>query len=278
MHQQKTIPIIFSDPMSPDKFQTRREDLKTPKDKLKTQAARFRIYGYDSDGNVVKEITAADASIQWRVHIANRKAGWYMFNNALDLVGAAIPSSFRNADVTDRSQLIIDPGKIAISGTQQRGEQYRFDKGSFMGIPVPLGELRTDSEGRLIVLGGDGHSASYTNEQAITFANNDTWHDDISDGPVWATVTLKDGTVLEADPGHGGCYSTQFRTRIVWRGEHVRCCLQYECGTRLGDKTGNPRFLGAHLSYFRPNDANTMGESWFFHDLRSKFSGRFHKS
>src|SRR3989344_6614389 len=27
-----------------------------------------------------------------------------------------------------------------------------------------------------------------------------TWHDDISDGPVWATVTLKDGTVLEADP------------------------------------------------------------------------------
>lgn len=173
---------------------------KNTKGQVKKQAARFRIYGYDSDGNVVKEVTAADASIQWRVHIANRKAGWYMFNNALDLVGAAIPSSFRNAAVTDRSQLIIDPGKIAISGKEQRGDQYRFDKGSFMGIPVPLGELRTDSEGRLIVLGGDGHSASYTNEQAITFANNDTWHDDISDGPVWATVTLKDGTVLEADP------------------------------------------------------------------------------
>ncbi|ASS47422.1 MAG: hypothetical protein A3D31_16405 [Candidatus Fluviicola riflensis] len=173
---------------------------KNAKGQVKKQAARFRIYGYDSDGNVVKEITAADASIQWRVHIANRKAGWYMFNNALDLVGAAIPSSFRNADVTDRSQLIIDPGKRTISGISQSGEQYHFDSGSFMGIPVPLGELRTDNEGRLIVLGGDGHSASYTNETAVTFANNDTWHDDISDGPVWATVTLKDGTVLEADP------------------------------------------------------------------------------
>lgn len=173
---------------------------KNSKGQVKKQAARFRIYGYDSDGNVVKEITAADGSIQWRAHIANRKAGWYMFNNALDLVGAAIPSSFRNADVSDRSQLIIDPGKRTISGVGQRGEQYRFDNGTFMGIPVPLGELRTDDEGRLIVLGGDGHSASYTNEAAITFANNDTWHDDISDGPVWATVTLKDGTVLEADP------------------------------------------------------------------------------
>ncbi len=173
---------------------------KNTKGQVKKQAARFRIYGYDSDGNVVKEITAADGHIQWRAHIANRKAGWYMFNNALDLMGAAIPSSFRNADVTDRSQLIIDPGKITIGGVSKSGEQYRFDKGSFMGIPVPLGELRTDNEGRLIVLGGDGHSASYTNEQAITFANNDTWHDDISDGPVWATVTLTDGTVLEADP------------------------------------------------------------------------------
>ena len=154
------IPIIFSVPMLPDKFPTQPADLKTPKDKSKNKQHVFAFTDTIPMEMWWKEITAADASIQWRVHIANRKAGWYMFNNALDLVGAAIPSSFRNADVTDRSQLIIDPGKIAISGTEQRGDQYRFDKGSFMGIPVPLGELRTDNEGRLIVLGGDGHSAS----------------------------------------------------------------------------------------------------------------------
>jgi L-Lysine epsilon oxidase N-terminal/L-lysine epsilon oxidase C-terminal domain len=168
--------------------------------RVKKQAARFRIYGLDADGNVVQEITAADAKINWRVHIANRKAGWYMFNNALDLQDMAIPSSVRNADIADRSKLIIDPGSIAIDGTNTSGPAYHFDKGAFMDIPVPLGELRTDEAGRLIVLGGDGHSASYTNAQAITFANNDTWHDDISDGPVRATVTLADGTVLEAEP------------------------------------------------------------------------------
>lgn len=167
---------------------------------VKKQAALFRIYGYDADGNVVKELTAADATIEWRAHIANRKSAWYMFNNALDMVGMAIPSSFRNADVKDRNQLIIDPGTIAISGTDTHGPEYYFDKGTFMGTPVPLGELRTDEEGRLIVLGGDGHSASYTNAQAVTFANNDTWHDDISDGPVYATIKLTDGTILEADP------------------------------------------------------------------------------
>ncbi len=168
--------------------------------RVKKQAARFRIYGIDSDGKVVQEITAADAKINWRVHIANRKAGWYMFNNALDLQDMAIPSSVRNADVTDRSKLIIDPGSISIDGANTSGPAYQFDKGTFMDIPVPLGELRTDGSGRLIVLGGDGHSASYTNAQAITFANNDTWHDDISDGPVRATITLSDGTVLEAEP------------------------------------------------------------------------------
>ncbi len=168
--------------------------------RVKKQAARFRIYGYDAGGNVVKELTAADGRIDWRVHIANRKSVWYMFNNALDLQDMAIPSSVRNADVTDRSKLVIDPGSISITGTGTNGPQYHFDKGTFMGIPVPLGELRTDEAGRLIVLGGDGHSASYTNEQAVTFANNDTWHDDIADGPVRATVTLSDGTVLEAEP------------------------------------------------------------------------------
>lgn len=76
---------------------------------------------------------------------------------------------------------------------------YHFDCGEFMGTKVPLGELRTDEAGRLIFLGGFGHSASYDNQQAITFANNDGWHDDTSDGPVRATVKV-DGKEFEAEP------------------------------------------------------------------------------
>jgi hypothetical protein len=64
---------------------------------------------------------------------------------------------------------------------------------------VYLGELRTDEAGRLVVLGGRGKSASHTGERAITFANNDGWHDDVSDGPVTATVTIG-GTTLPVDP------------------------------------------------------------------------------
>lgn len=171
---------------------------------VKKQVVRFRIYGLDKDGNVVRELTAKDAKIEWRVHVANRKAAWYQFNNALDLPGLGIPSSFRNGSVkgADRAQLVIDPGPRSISGKNIQGDAYRFSGGKFYGKEVPLGELRTDAEGRLLFFGGDGHSASKDGSAAITFANNDGWHDDVSDGPVRATVTFPDKTRMEAEPGY----------------------------------------------------------------------------
>ena len=50
---------------------------------LKRQAAQFRIYGYNAAGEVVRELTAADATIEWTVHLVNRKAQWYQFQLAL---------------------------------------------------------------------------------------------------------------------------------------------------------------------------------------------------
>jgi hypothetical protein len=68
-------------------------------------------------------------------------------------------------------------------------------------VDVPLGELRTDADGRLLVLGGAGKSGSLIPNNPLGFlnvgsyfANNDYWYDDISDGPVSATVVLHDGT------------------------------------------------------------------------------------
>ncbi len=53
---------------------------------LKRQAARFRIYGYNEDGQVVRELTSAEASIEWHVHMANeQKSAWYRFIVAMDL-------------------------------------------------------------------------------------------------------------------------------------------------------------------------------------------------
>jgi hypothetical protein len=57
---------------------------------------------------------------------------------------------------------------------------------------VSLGQIRIDEDGRLLVLGGFGRSESPANAPLETFANNDGWFDDVSDGPVTATVKLSD--------------------------------------------------------------------------------------
>ena len=175
---------------------------------VRKEAARFRIYGYDSDGRVVREVTAEEAEITWEVHLANRKAAWYKFANAMDLKQYALSTTFRNAAVAGalRQALVVDPGPIEIAGRGASGPQYRFDQGYIRfgdggPINVPLGELRTDDAGRLLVLGGDGKSASATDQPAVTFANNEGWYDDVSDGPVRATVKLRGSSeALEAEP------------------------------------------------------------------------------
>nr|HCQ15942.1 hypothetical protein [Cryomorphaceae bacterium] len=58
---------------------------KDGENRVKKQVVRFRIYGFDKKGEVVKELTETDdVSIRWRVDVANVKAAWYQFNNALD--------------------------------------------------------------------------------------------------------------------------------------------------------------------------------------------------
>jgi hypothetical protein len=166
---------------------------------LKRQGARFRVYGYDAAGAVVREITAAEAQITWTVHLANKKAQWYDFETALD-VPVAEPAPRRNRLYAGnaRKQLAIDPGPRSVSGTNVVGPE--FDNGTFLGSPIYLGELHTDDAGRLIVLGGRGTSFSPRNDILNTFANNDGWCDDTSDGPVRATIRIGDATI-EADPG-----------------------------------------------------------------------------
>lgn len=170
---------------------------------LKREAARFRIYGYNAEGEVVRELTTADADIEWQVHLANQKASWYQFQLALDIpeAAAAPATELRNATITgrDREQLLIDGGRISIAGASKYGPEYAFDKGSFFDKPVYLGELQTQDDGQLLVLGGYGNSASVDGSRATTFANNDGWHDDTSDGPVTAKVLIN-GQELPVEP------------------------------------------------------------------------------
>jgi L-lysine epsilon oxidase-like protein/heme oxygenase-like protein len=246
--------------------------------RVKRQAARFRIYAFNEQGEAIKELTDKDARITWTVHLANKKAHHWMFLGSYwdiqyPMFKAVNPEHppLRNQELKgeeDRKALIIDPGSRSISGSNQKGVKFdggtmgplpysvvteenkkclKYSRSGYMGGPfpvnqsdpasgapivlplatgcpteggrkdglilpiavsekveVPLGELRTDAQGRLLVLGGQGNSASLIPDNDIYFlnsdsayANNDYWYDDTSDGPVTAEVELLDGTKVK---------------------------------------------------------------------------------
>jgi hypothetical protein len=189
---------------------------------LKRQVPRFRIYGLDAQGQIVAELTPSNAEITWSVHLANKKAAWYQFQIALDIpeVDSAPHSYMRNVAVSNRDGLVINPGSREITGIKTQGPSYAFDTGKFMGIPVYLGELRTDDQGHLLVFGGRGKSASYNGSLALTFANNEGWYDDTADGPVTATVNFQGKAlhvvpawIVVAPPNYG---PSQKSVRTMW--------------------------------------------------------------
>ncbi len=176
--------------------------------RIKRQAARFRLYGYNAAGEVVSELTPDNAAITWKVSLANTKAQWFKFDMALDIpeaVGSSV--NLRNADIVGpaRSQLAITPKEAYIVGKNSVGQDGSTMKGTFKGVDVFLGELRTDEAGRLLVLGGNGVSASPSNKPLLDpndpscFNNSLDWYDDVSDGPVNASVRVNDN-VIPVDP------------------------------------------------------------------------------
>src|SRR5215212_3431558 len=143
--------------------------------RVKRQGARFRIFAHQDDGTV-NEIDYAEAEITWNVHLVNKKATHPDRNNS-----------------ESAGDLTINPGDRTLTGPNQR---QVFDNGEikFSGAPVtkvPLGEIRSDTDNHLIVLGGFGKSASPLGSGISTFFGNEDWYDDVSDGPVTATIKLR---------------------------------------------------------------------------------------
>lgn len=125
-------------------------------------------------------------------------------------------------------KLTIDPGPRSVAGTASDSVHFdastvaayfdtdqgavvelsaypkSFPSDAFAQMDAPsgaidtLGELQTDGQGRLLVLGGFGRAASWRlggNAAPLDDdVNNDQWFDDTSDGPVSATIIYADGT------------------------------------------------------------------------------------
>ncbi|MEM1321684.1 MAG: LodA/GoxA family CTQ-dependent oxidase [Bacteroidota bacterium] len=145
--------------------------------RIKRQAARFRLFAYDGN-TLVQEITSSDATISWSVHLVHGKS----------------------ANYSNDSSRKIDPGVRTITGALQ---QAKFNTGTFgygphTPVSVELGEIRTDDQGRLLVLGGFGNSGTADPTQATTITNfriNTAWYDDASDGSVNATVIINGNSI-----------------------------------------------------------------------------------
>ncbi len=143
--------------------------------RVKRQAARFRIFAHHDDGTI-EAITKAKADITWTVHLVSSKA----------------PNNRGNTE--SAADLTIDPGPRTLTGPDQRQE---FDTGvvKFIGASpttVPLGEIRSDNDNHLLVLGGSGQSGSPRGDALSGyFWASKGWFDDISDGSVNATIKLK---------------------------------------------------------------------------------------
>lgn len=197
--------------------------------RIRRQAAQFGIYVRDSGdpSDTGRELTLDDPSIEsieWTVHLANKKGAWYDNNELIGDVMLATSKdhlnyydkstadnpTLHNSAITNpaerQKKLIIDPGPRTVSKPGQKvavskdnvPSDYKF--GSFPskfyeGIRrspynvETLGDLMMSSKGRLVVLGGFGHAGG--TEPIDTYTGQDTWFDDISDGPVYCTLRLK---------------------------------------------------------------------------------------
>jgi L-Lysine epsilon oxidase N-terminal/L-lysine epsilon oxidase C-terminal domain len=165
---------------------------------IKPQAARFRIYKVDIDANeneaVTEEVIAGnDVKIEWSASLANRKAAGLRI---ADTLGRA-PSPRPRNDGFDRDKLVIAAtGSATGSGTSDPVllGAIEFAKPRAKGLRVTdivLATLRTDEEGRLLVLGGPGKSESPLNASINSFSDNDGWYDSVSDGPVSAKLSIR---------------------------------------------------------------------------------------
>jgi L-lysine 6-oxidase len=181
---------------------------------IKRQAARFRIYRHE-EGQKPVEVTSGNGirSVRWTVHVANKKAAWYQFqelqgnvmlgeNNTYEKQGVPL----RNSDTTGdaRQQLIIDPGPRTLT---EPGGWVEFDAASagdypHVSFPSPslspypvttLGQVRMTERGEILVLGGYGNAGGPPGSNIQTFAGANGWFDDVCDGPVSAEIETDDG-------------------------------------------------------------------------------------
>src|SRR5580765_4909572 len=105
-------PGVLPVPIRPDDASGHPATYKDAQRRIKRQGARFRVYEYTADAagvvTAVREITAAEAEIEWEVHLANRKAA-----------APRLQGTQRRNEKSAPDDLIIDAGPHRIGGARR---------------------------------------------------------------------------------------------------------------------------------------------------------------
>jgi hypothetical protein len=183
--------------------------------KVRPQAARFRIFEYEraDDGTtkLIGEVKLGErgiSAVKWTVHLANRKASFCDFGGQQGAedkpyFNSFTPDKMRNPKVAGlqkrKKELELDPGPKSIDAGATTVIDLAITEPKLTKIKT-LGQLRSDPEGRLIVIGGFGFAEAFPDAQAplTDYVNNPGWFDDVSDGPVTAELTV-DGKAKAVD-------------------------------------------------------------------------------
>lgn len=217
--------------------------------RVKKQAQRFYIYECDDAGRPVQQIDPAAYDIKWTVEVANKKPFWYDFNNSLDLsivsenrnvspefalnkIAPGIGATQRNPNVLNmgqrvpggydyREELVNRPAPTTVDSEMTKSELGGRFPFSNVGRSLLASSMKTSAKevnlgtveydnGTLIFYAADGLSAALNPSDVNTdFADNSNWYDDICDGRVTATITLKsDGTVYELNDALSAAWVT----------------------------------------------------------------------
>jgi len=162
--------------------------------RVKRQAARFHLFERaNSSSPFIPANLPSGSKVKWTVHVANKK-------DAIDRPSGppsfVPPTGLRPRLDATRSNRLIDSGKASVEGANAAAKSL---SGTHLGTQVILGEIRTDSLGRLLVVPAGGTSKSNpVSAVGGSFYNNPNWYDDVCDGTIQTQIVASDGSVVDA--------------------------------------------------------------------------------
>ena len=162
--------------------------------KLRKQGVRFHLFESADGAMWTPANLPPTAVVTWSVTLDNTKS-------AVTRAGEPPIAPSRPVLMPNSAGLDIRGGTKQIAGPNAASTLFRgtFTTGPAFSVDVELGQLRTDVQGRLIVLGGNGFSSAPPNTPiggagGTSYYKNPKWHDDVADGPVTASIQLAPGT------------------------------------------------------------------------------------